>query len=462
MFSALYITDIKGKILISRDYQNVTNSLSFSVSEDLKQFSSALQENTTSLDPILLINNTSFFNIQPRETDVRFVAAAHSNTNSVLVISFLAALCECFVAYFGNLSEEKVRDNFVLIYELLDEVCDFGFPQTTDPKLLKEYISQKLNLIKGVSAVQVDSKGKIKFSLPTSVKKALKPKGKPAKQPKLPSSVTNAVTWRQEGIKHKKNEVFLDVVEKLDILVSASGEVLSSQILGAIKLRTYLSGMPELKLGLNDEEMMKKSSSRKKKTVKLEDLKFHQCVRLARFQQDKSITFIPPDGSSQLLTYRIDTNNTKTKPLVKVDCSIDDKSSTKIELLLKLKSQFKSRSIANNVQVFIPVPVDAASPSFKTNIGTVHYVPDKDAICWKIRQLHGMKEYLMKAQLTLPASTKRNKGWKKPIKVEFEIPYFTVSGIQVRYLKIVEKSGYQALPWVRYITQNGDYQLRIV
>ena len=31
---------------------------------------------------------------------------------------------------------------------------------------------------------------------------------------------------------------------------------------------------------------------------------------------------------------------------------------------------------------------------------------------------------------------------------------------QVRYLKIIEKSGYQALPWVRYITQNGDYQLR--
>ena len=44
---------------------------------------------------------------------------------------------------------------------------------------------------------------------------------------------------------------------------------------------------------------------------------------------------------------------------------------------------------------------------------------------------------------------------KPPIGVKFEIPYFTTSGIQVRYLKIVEKSGYQALPWVRYITQNG-------
>ena len=50
---------------------------------------------------------------------------------------------------------------------------------------------------------------------------------------------------------------------------------------------------------------------------------------------------------------------------------------------------------------------------------------------------------------------------KPPITVKFEIPYFTVSGIQVRYLKIIEKSGYQALPWVRYITQNGDYQLRM-
>jgi AP-1 complex subunit mu len=50
---------------------------------------------------------------------------------------------------------------------------------------------------------------------------------------------------------------------------------------------------------------------------------------------------------------------------------------------------------------------------------------------------------------------------KPPISVQFEIPYFTVSGIQVRYLKVVDKSGYQAFPWVRYITQNGDYLLRL-
>ena len=43
------------------------------------------------------------------------------------------------------------------------------------------------------------------------------------------------------------------------------------------------------------------------------------------------------------------------------------------------------------------------------------------------------------------------------VRFEIRIPYFTVSGIQVRYLKIIEKSGYLALPWVRYITEADDY-----
>lgn len=35
-----------------------------------------------------------------------------------------------------------------------------------------------------------------------------------------------------------------------------------------------------------------------------------------------------------------------------------------------------------------------------------------------------------------------------------------VCGAQVRYLKVIEKSGYQALPWVRYITAGGEYEIR--
>ena len=70
---------------------------------------------------------------------------------------------------------------------------------------------------------------------------------------------------------------------------------------------------------------------------------------------------------------------------------------------------------------------------------------------------------MAKASFKLPSviSSKRENFKKQPIKINFEIPYFTVSGFQVRYLKIQEKSGYHALPWVRYITQNGDFQIRM-
>lgn len=67
----------------------------------------------------------------------------------------------------------------------------------------------------------------------------------------------------------------------------------------------------------------------------------------------------------------------------------------------------------------------------------------------------------MRAHFGLPSVKSEDAEKRPPISVKFEIPYFTTSGIQVRYLKIVEKSGYQALPWVRYITQNGDYHIRM-
>lgn len=40
----------------------------------------------------------------------------------------------------------------------------------------------------------------------------------------------------------------------------------------------------------------------------MEDVKFHQCVRLSRFENDRTISFIPPDGESELMSYRINTH----------------------------------------------------------------------------------------------------------------------------------------------------------
>ena len=76
--------------------------------------------------------------------------------------------------------------------------------------------------------------------------------------------------------------------------------------------------------------------------------------------------------------------------------------------------------------------------------------------------MQGGKEWTMRAQMALP-STELEDGFrsKAPISVLFELPYYTLSGLQVRFLKVLEKAGYTAYPWVRYLTKNGDYLLRI-
>jgi len=255
--------------------------------------------------------------------------------------------------------------------------------------------------------------------------------------------------------------VFLDVVESVNLLVNSNGTVVRSEVTGALKFRTYLSGMPECKLGLNDRVVLETQGRNSKgKSVDLEDIKFHQCVRLARFENDRTISFIPPDGSFDLMSYRL---STQVKPLIWVECHVERHSKTRIEYMVKCRSQFKERSNAAGVEIRLPVPADATAPQVRTSMGSATYAPEHQALLWKMKTLPGGKEYLLRAKFTLPTVTAAEDvvERKPPIQVKFEIPYFTVSGIQVRFLKIIEKSGYQALPWVRYITVAGNYEIRM-
>ena len=69
----------------------------------------------------------------------KVVAVTKKNSNAATILLFLHKLAEVFVEYFKELEEESIRDNFVIIYELLDEMMDFGYPQTTETKILQEY-----------------------------------------------------------------------------------------------------------------------------------------------------------------------------------------------------------------------------------------------------------------------------------------------------------------------------------
>lgn len=99
------------------------------------------------------------------------------------------------------------------------------------------------------------------------------------------------------------------------------------------------------------------------------------------------------------MNYRLDI---KVKPLFLVNVVTESPSKTKIHFLIKVKSNYKEKSIANNVDIFIPVPQDVVSPSFSTLTGNAVYVPEKNAIKWTIKQYTGHKEYELNAEFSLP------------------------------------------------------------
>lgn len=274
---------------------------------------------------------------------------------------FLHKLVEVFTEYFRELEEESLRDNFVVVYELLDEMMDFGHPQSTEKNILKRYAILPWSPLFNPASIHPHR---------YITQQSFQLDREPARPP---SAVTSAVSWRSEGIKYRKNEVFLDVIESLNLLVNASGAIVQSEIVGVIKVKCKLSGMPELRLGLNDRvlfEQTGRAGRTSSKMVDLEDVKFHQCVRLQKFESERAISFIPPDGEFELMSYRLTPDHAMTgpgKPPLWVECVIEKWTASRIEYLIKVRSQLKKKTNANNVQVIIPVPEDADSPNFKVD-----------------------------------------------------------------------------------------------
>lgn len=112
------------------------------------------------------IARTSFFHV--KRSNIWLAAVTKQNVNAAMVFEFLYKMCDVMTAYFGKISEENIKNNFVLIYELLDggfwrgprdvsrpgsslilsarvcaEILDFGYPQNSETGALKTFITQQ-------------------------------------------------------------------------------------------------------------------------------------------------------------------------------------------------------------------------------------------------------------------------------------------------------------------------------
>jgi hypothetical protein len=113
MISGIFIFNQKGEVLISRLYRH-----------DLKRsiadvFRIHVLSSTDIRSPITTLGSTTFFHV--KRDNIYIVAVTKVNANAALVFEFLHRLVDGIGrSYFGKMDEEGVKNNFVLIYELLD------------------------------------------------------------------------------------------------------------------------------------------------------------------------------------------------------------------------------------------------------------------------------------------------------------------------------------------------------
>ena len=95
--------------------------------------------------------------------------------------------------------------------------------------------------------------------------------------------MTGQIGWRREGIKYRRNELFLDVIEYVNLLMSPQGQVLSAHVAGKVVMKSYLSGMPECKFGINDKIVVDSKGKQMNNCVEAKRFSLAQFVDLKKF-----------------------------------------------------------------------------------------------------------------------------------------------------------------------------------
>lgn len=479
MASVVLFVNQKGEEVVSRSYRGDVSRSSI----DAFRRKIIASKSTGQHNPVVMVEGSTFMFI--KHMNLFLVAATRSSPNVVLIFEYLFQKLRILKSYIGDkFTDDTLKANFTLVYELFDETMDYGYPQNCAVDVLQLYINQG-------SIMDMARAGNSGTA--------------------LTSQITGAIDWRRDGLRYRKNEVFIDVRETVTLLTSSNGNVLRAEIHGKVMMKTQLTGMPECKFGLNDKLIMEKEGGayggdKGQAGVEIDDCTFHRlvfllqrfrfssfllsspslfhltsnsfrahtlkislffsrpfpqnnrCVRLGKFDTERTITFIPPDGEFELMRYRV--TNASAQPFRLIP-TITEEGKTKLLVNLKVNADFSIEKKATDVIIRIPMPPTCASARITCGRGRAKYEPGERALVWRISSFPGMSETNLIAIVDLLPAT-REKAWvRPPITLDFQIPMYSASGVQVRFLKVYEKSNYVTQRWVRLMSKSGEYQVRI-
>ncbi|XP_031394499.1 AP-4 complex subunit mu [Punica granatum] len=453
MISQFFVLSQRGDNIVFRDYRGEVQKGSTEIFFRKVKFWKEEGQDEAQAPPVFNVDGVNYFHV--KVAGLLFVATTRVNISPSLVLELLQRIARVIKDYLGVLSEDSLRKNFVLVYELLDEVIDFGYVQSTSTEVLKSYI----------------------FNEPIAVDAARLPPLGPAAifmqgSKRMPGTAVTKSVIANEPAGRKREEIFVDIIEKISVTFSSSGYILTSEIDGTIQMKSYLTGNPEIRVALNEElnigrgsgSLYDYRSSTGSGAVILDDCNFHESVRLDSFDVDRTLSLVPPDGEFPVMNYRM---TQEFKPPFRVNALIEEAGNLRAEVTIKIRAEFPSNITANTIVVQMPLPKYTTRATFELDRGAAGQTADfKEAnkkLEWSLKKIVGGSEHTLRAKLTFLQETHGNITKESgPVSMTFIIPMHNASGLQVKYLQIAKKSStYNPYRWVRYVTQANSYVARL-
>lgn len=130
--SQFYLLSPRGDSIIFKEYRNELHKGTAEIFFRNVKFWKGKQQEAP---PIFNKDGVNY--IWLKKNGLYFVFNTVKNISPCFVMELLIRITKVLKDYCGILTEESIRTNFILIYELLDEILDYGYIQGTSTEILK-------------------------------------------------------------------------------------------------------------------------------------------------------------------------------------------------------------------------------------------------------------------------------------------------------------------------------------
>jgi len=122
MISQFFILSARGDTIINRDFRQDL------VKNTPEIFFRNVKLHIDDAPPIFNLDGVSYAHLK-KDTGLFLVATTRSNMSPSYLIELLNKIFKIIKDFCGVLTEESIRKNFILIYEILDELIVNTFPR---------------------------------------------------------------------------------------------------------------------------------------------------------------------------------------------------------------------------------------------------------------------------------------------------------------------------------------------